>query len=265
MARLVWLTDLHLNFVRSDAVGRLADEIRAERPDALLVGGDTGEAHDVFDYLGRLADSTGVPVYYVLGNHDYYRGSIAGVRAASAGLGRPELINMSQRGPVFVTPNTALVGHDGWGDGRLGNAESTPVVLNDVFLIEELQTAAASGSLLAELGRLGDEGAAHLRAALPPAHDAAGRVIILTHVPPFAGAAWHDGKTSDADWLPFFACQAVGEAILEIAADYPAKRILVLCGHTHGEGVFRAAANVEVWTGGAAYGRPKVRRVIEVD
>ena len=37
------------------------------------------------------------------------------------------------------------------------------------------------------------------------------------------------------------------------------RELLVLCGHTHGAGVYRPRANVEVCTGGADYGAPEVQ------
>ncbi len=37
------------------------------------------------------------------------------------------------------------------------------------------------------------------------------------------------------------------------------RELLVLCGHTHGAGVYRPRANVEVRTGGADYGAPEVQ------
>ena len=40
--RLVWLTDLHLNFVTAGRIERLKYEIALQRPEALLVGGDKG-------------------------------------------------------------------------------------------------------------------------------------------------------------------------------------------------------------------------------
>jgi len=43
-------------------------------------------------------------------------------------------------GIVRLTPTTALLGHDGWGDARLGNVDGTPVRLNDFVMIEELSS-----------------------------------------------------------------------------------------------------------------------------
>src|SRR4051812_20522338 len=84
MKRLAWLTDIHLNFLRQAGL----DAFFASLPDAdaYAITGDFGEAHDVVAHLRAFAGR--VPVYFVLGNHDFYRGSIAGVRRDVRGLCR---------------------------------------------------------------------------------------------------------------------------------------------------------------------------------
>ena len=77
--RIAWLTDMHFNFC-PDRVQELLDSIDSTEPDAVLIGGDIGEAPDVIGYLERFT-SLGCPIFFVLGNHDYYRGSIRQVRA----------------------------------------------------------------------------------------------------------------------------------------------------------------------------------------
>ena len=79
--RATWLTDIHLNFLRPLALKAFYDQVAAEEPQVLLVTGDIGESDSVVRFvseLGRLA-----PIYFVLGNHDYYRSSIAAVREPS--------------------------------------------------------------------------------------------------------------------------------------------------------------------------------------
>ncbi len=90
-------------------------------------------------------------------------------------------------------------------------------------------------------------------------------VIVLTHVPPFRESCWHEGKVSDDNWLPFFACKAVGDALREAMAAAPDRQMTVLCGHTHGSGEAQILPNLRVLTGGAVYGKPSVQRVIEVE
>lgn len=263
--RLAWLTDLHLNFVAPAAVEALAAGVLAGRPDAVLVGGDTGEADSALEYLGRLAELVRRPVYFVLGNHDYYHGSVAGVRERARLADAPGgPIWLSDAGPVSLTPRTALVGHDGWGDGGFGDALGSRVELNDFRLITELRLP-DRGDRLAAVRRLGEEAAAHFRAVLPAALAGHEHVVALTHVPPFREAAWHEGRESDPDWLPFFACRAAGEAMRAVMAAHPHRRLTVLCGHTHGAGGCRVLPNLTVLTGGAEYGRPRVQQVLDVE
>jgi predicted MPP superfamily phosphohydrolase len=76
MPRLAWLTDLHLNFVEDGQIDELAEEIRETDPAGLLIGGDLGEASSWESYLHRLDELLAIPIYFVLGNHDYYGGSL---------------------------------------------------------------------------------------------------------------------------------------------------------------------------------------------
>jgi hypothetical protein len=89
------------------------------------------------------------------------------------------------------------------------------------------------------------------------------RVIVLTHVPPYAEATWHEGRQSNGQWLPHFSCKATGDVLLAAADAYPKGELLVLCGHTHGAGEVQMRPNLRVITGGAVYGHPAVQQFIE--
>ncbi len=91
----------------------------------------------------------------------------------------------------------------------------------------------------------------------------ADHVAVLTHVPPFPEAAWHEGIPSHADWLPYFACKAVGDALSDTMQANPGKRMTVLCGHTHSGGVAQILPNLTVHTGADDYGHPALQRVLE--
>lgn len=80
------------------------------------------------------------------------------------------------------------------------------------------------------------------------------QVVVVTHVPPFGGAAWHEGRPSDDDWVPWFSCKAIGDALLNCAVKNPAVDFLVICGHTHGSGEYSPCSNLKVKTGAAEYG-----------
>jgi 3',5'-cyclic-AMP phosphodiesterase len=264
MKRLAWLTDIHLNFLRQD--GLKAFFASLPEADAFAITGDIGEAHDVVAHLRAFAGP--VPVYFVLGNHDFYRGSITGVRLDVRELCRevPGLHWMPDSGVVQLTDATCLVGHDGWGDGRLGDYHGSDVLLNDFGLIEDFGGFYEDpAERLAKLHALGDEAADHFRAVLPEALSTFQHAVVLTHVPPFREACWHEGRISDDNWLPFFACKAVGDVLQEVMASAPGQRMTVLCGHTHGSGEAQILPNLRVLTGGAVYGKPCVQRMLEIE
>ena len=261
--RLGWATDLHLDFASKEAFTAFTEALQGEQPEALVVTGDIAEASSFDRYLERLAESGDRPIYFVLGNHDFYGSSVAEVRKRAARLtGR--LRWLPSCGVVQLTRRCALVGHDGFADARLGNYGRSEVMLNDFFLIEELK-GLDRRERRARLQEFAEEAAAHFRRWLPDALASYQHVIVATHVPPYREAAWHEGKISDDDWLPFFSSRVAGEAISEAAAQFPERRVTVLCGHTHGAGVAQIAPNIAVYTGGAVYGAPAIQRPLELD
>ena len=173
MKRLAWLTDIHLNFVSPDDVAIFAHQVQQDCPDAVFVGGDIGEADSFAGFLRRLVELLELPVYFVLGNHDFYRGSIIEVRDAARSLHRDstQLTWLPDAGVIHLTDKTTLVGHGGWGDGRIGNFLKSNVLLNDYALIQELRElhnpdalppeSILTPELLKKLNSLGDEAAEH--------------------------------------------------------------------------------------------------------
>lgn len=269
--RLAWATDIHLSFPKLPVRRRFL-ESATDQADALVVTGDIAESHSLGEMLRQMDVLVGKPIYFVLGNHDFYRGSVARTRRDVAEMisGSRNLVYLSQSGPVGLTPNTALVGHDGWADARLGDFDGSDVMLNDFLLIEELRHwrdpyMLDKPALRQALQALGDQAADHLRALLLPAAQQYANVIIATHVPPFREAAWHEGRPSADDWLPLFSCKAVGDVLLEVAVEHPKCDLLVLCGHTHGGGELQVLENLRVVTGPAEYGKPRIERVIDVE
>ena len=232
----------------------------------MLVSGDIAESTSVVSYLQWMADRIDCPIYFVLGNHDFYYSSIRQVRAQVIELCRQDarLTWLGETSPIPLTANVGLVGHDGWADGRLGDYERSLVMMNDYRLIEEFAGAdkRKRWQLLKEEA---DVAVRHIAAVLPTALAAFPRVILVTHVPPFRDACWHAGKISDDEWLPHFSSCVLGETILGIMAKFPDRQLTVLCGHTHGRGEAQPAANVRVLTGAAEYGSPAIEHVFELD
>ncbi|REJ64872.1 MAG: phosphoesterase [Planctomycetota bacterium] len=263
--RVVWITDPHFNFLSNEALAEFVAPLAADPPAAVLIGGDIGEADSVADYLQILERALTCPVYFVLGNHDFYGGSIRRVRAAVTELAADaeRLGYLTATDVVKLAEDVALVGHDGWADGRLGDYENSDVMLNDYRLIQELASV-DKVRRLPLLQQLGDEAADHLRRTLTAALEDHPRAFVLTHVPPLREACWHEGRLSNDEWLPHFTCQAAGEALLEVAGQFPDRQVTVLCGHTHSRGEVWPLANLQILTGAAEYRQVAVEKVFEL-
>ena len=257
---LAWMTDIHLNFLDATGIATFCERIAATGAEGVILSGDISEAHELATHLELLAAHLARPVYFVIGNHDAYRGSIAGTKATATRVAASSrwLRYLPVSGVIPIDADTCLLGVDGWADTRLGDWEGSSVVLNDYLMIDELR-GHTKAQLATVLQAISDAETALARVLVRDALDRFKRVVFVTHVPPFAGAAWHEGKVSDASWLPHFSSRSMGEMLLEEIDARSDRELLVLCGHTHGAGVYRPRSNVEVRTGGAEYGAPEVQ------
>ena len=59
-------------------------------------------------------------------------------------------------------------------------------------------------------------------------------------------------------------CEVVGQVLLEAMKTRPDRRMMVLCGHTHGAAHYRALGNLEVRAGAATYRDPQVQGLIDL-
>ncbi len=298
--KLAWTSDLHLVFLTpqcdapEDQLVPWLEQLAEEPFDALAISGDISEAPHLHEHLALLESYVQRPIYFVLGNHDYYRGSIEQVLPALQSFmsDATHLHCLDLLEYIELTPTTALVGHGCWGDGGYGDFFNSRVMLNDWKVIEELrkwqkgpwrldcvnrcgacrQEIVKREVLPEDLDRerimqqiqvLGQRAAEHIRNVLPQALEARPNVLLLTHAPPFAPRCVRT-KTSWDWWAPHAGCKAAGDAIEEIMQDYPNNQLLILSGHVHCASEIQIARNIEQRTASAAYGSPKIEDLIEL-
>lgn len=264
---ITWATDVHLNFLNKHALRDFSRGLVRADPSAIILSGDISEAHSLQHHLTDVVRHADRPVYFVLGNHDFYGGSIDEVRRVASVLSSvaaSRLHWLPAAGVVPLSADTCLVGVDGWGDGRFGNAETTDVILNDFYQIKELRHLTRP-ELIRRVQGLGDESAAAAEVLLDQALANYRHILFVTHVPPFREACWHEGQISGDDWLPWFSCRAVGDVLRDRLSRHQDRTCTVLCGHTHGQGVADLLPNLRVYTGGAEYRHPQTAGLITID
>lgn len=264
--RLLWATDLHLD-ASSKTQYRLFFELFATQdPDMILIGGDVSNGIASLSHLQQLSKFICKPIYFVLGNHDFYYGSITKTRALARKLSEkhPHIYYLTDGGIIPLSDKTALIGHDGWSDARVGDFLNSTVMLNDYFLIEELKQINHEERLF-KLNQLGLEAADYVYHQLTMAFEKYERVVLLTHVPPFEESCLYEGLPSNPEWSPHFVGQAMGEAIEDLMSRYPLKQLLVLCGHSHWGHDIHILPNLRVITGHSEVGIPSIQGLIFVN
>lgn len=262
--KLAWITDCHLDRATPPAVEAFHSTLRDARSDAVIITGDVSNATRLVPDLQRIADAAQAPVYFVLGNHDHYGASVGRVRDNVLALtdDAQPLRWLPPAGVISLDTHTALVGVDGWADGRHGDPLTTPLVLNDDRLIAEVAAQPTRVARLAVKRALADADAARLQVLLERAvSTGATRVLVATHVPPFVAALQPGSREAHPHWYPLLVCGATGEILDRFATLHPAVRFDVLAGHSHRECFAQIAANLAVTVGEARYGRPTVREV----
>lgn len=263
MKRIGFLTDLHLDFANPSRISLLQEEIQGM--DYLLIAGDivNGFVHSS-SLLDNLLSGFNGETNFVLGNHDYYGSSFMDTDEWLKGcydtapiryIGGCAWINMGG--------GTRLIGVNGFYDALYVSPARAEIVMPDFTRIGDLRWFdkwyAMKQRAMTEAARLWVNIGEELY------NDPAERVVILTHVPPFRESAWYDGAQSTEGFLPFFTNKSLGDELLHIAEAHPETLFTVLCGHTHGSGYYAAKPNLEVYTGGAEYGNPRVSLVFELN
>lgn len=141
MKKLAWLTDIHLDSTGDTDHGtvQLCQKIKQTGAEGVILTGDISTSVRIVHHLSVMDRELQMPVYFVAGNHDYYRGSVEDVRRQLKELTNisPFLRYMPLTPYVPLTPATALVGHDGWYDCLNGDVSKTDFVMNDWRLIRE--------------------------------------------------------------------------------------------------------------------------------
>src|SRR5690242_19320134 len=109
--KLIWASDVHLNFLynKEDLRNEFYTELKNAEGDVILFTGDIAESHNVVMYIEETEEKAGKPVYFVLGNHDFYGSSAASVKRSVKDLGY-----LGKAPYVALSASTALIGVDGW-------------------------------------------------------------------------------------------------------------------------------------------------------
>lgn len=266
MSHYAWITDIHLDHVKNvDQTVIFFQQLIKTNPEGIIISGDISTAPNIVMHLGLIESIVQRPVYFVLGNHDYYGGSIDQVRKQMAELEKisPFLKYLPNTTYHMLNSSTAIIGHDTWYDVINGAGPNSKFKKDKFDLIYEFKNK--SQDKIIELARqLSHEGVVHLQKGVKEAFRYAKKIIVVSHVPPYAAAHVHNGRQGSADEVAWFTSKLLGDMLTQASIAFPDRHIISLSGHTHGQFENKMARNLEVLVGGAEYGTPTLAKLISI-
>jgi UDP-2,3-diacylglucosamine pyrophosphatase LpxH len=261
--RLAWLSDLHLDHCSMWMRQSLAERAAADS-DCCVITGDITMGTEM-QLLAEFATDYAKPIFFVLGNHDFWGGSFASVAAEVRDWckRKPNLTWLDDSPPITLVHGVQLCGVGGWYDARFGDHTKSVCTMNDWLKIADLRPHYYAGTLIPKLQDVADGFAGTATAKLLSTE--ATRVFFATHVPPFRQAANHEGRPTTEAYLPWYTSKVMGQALNRFARKRPEVSLTTLCGHVHDASEYRALPNHLVLTARSDYGEPTVARVFDLE
>lgn len=272
MGKFAWASDIHLDHLRSDDdVIRFCENVENSNCSGLFITGDISSGKKLLYHLALLEKNLKLPKYFVLGNHDFWYAKISDLRKQVKDFcDQSEFLKyMTTSTYVSLSKDTAVLGHDGWYDGKFGDALNSSFIMNDWVLTEEFlmssggykyvsttQSIKDKAGLIAVCERLAHDSVMHVSKQIKDAVKYHKEIIVLTHFPCFKESHMYRGKIGDDNAQPWYTSKIMGETLLNAAHTYKNCKFTVLSGHTHGFFRGNILPNLEVIVSEAMYGSP---------
>ena len=256
MKQIAWATDIHLDRLTERDYLEYKEYLAELSPDLFIISGDIAEGEKVCKSLEDFNDSFNFPIYFVLGNHDFYFSSFAETEENIRNLvGKSENLNwLTESEIITLNDATAIIGVEGWGDARNGTLNLSEGSTRDVRSIADYQ-GLNRAEIETLLNKKGVEYAEILRPKLLEAVKNFQNVILVTHVPPFVEACFDRSLRICGEFkLPFYTCKVIGDMLLEVMNENPACQMTVLSGHTHEKADVKIVENLRVRVKESGYG-----------
>lgn len=249
------ISDIHLNFVTLDKahgarsrktfLQGINDKISLGASFILLTG-DITEAPFLTSELYWLSENLKRPLYYVLGNHDYWYTSFKNARNfahIAQNLNKNgKICYLSTSNPIEMSLGVWLTGTDGWYDCR--NFRQNEIsdflhgreALNDFDLIEDLiNLPGCEEEKLQIIRDFADAEIFNLKIKLQYILSKSPKKIIIgTHIPPMI---LPNSKIKE-NHPGFYSCRRLMEILCEICENCKNTQFYLYCGHNHGGGNF---------------------------
>lgn len=276
--KIAWFTDIHLDCVEDPIYHVERMSVQAKQADAIFITGDLSVSNKLMLHLKILESILEKPIFFILGNHDFYFSDVQSVRkSVTQGCNGLSFCRYLSSIPyIRLSKGVTLVGHDGWCDAGNGDLNLSEVIMNDWLRIADYRPALVpvargtqiSKPKIAEIARnICASSVRHVLQGIKCAiQEKSEKVIILTHVPPFAESfVFSPSKGMSAvHALPWYTSKMMGNMLLNAAQSCPQIQFTVMSGHTHAAFDEKILDNLTVKVGASEYGSPSLAGFLDI-
>jgi len=250
--KALWYSDLHLNFLSEKKLTLFIDSIISRNPDLVWLTGDITTGKKLIEHLELLVNRLPFPIYFIIGNHDYWGSSIEQTHENIRELVKKypgRLFWVSDKLSLPFSESTVLIGNEGWYDAMLGWPRHL-VFTWDWFHISNFR-ALGCCKRITSFQKVAADFTSKMRESLLSALNTHDHVYAMTHIPPWAEATHDVGTFFGWFWLPYNVSVKMGMMFKEVMEQFPNKKLTVLCGHTHSKKSVQISGNINCHVAGA--------------
>jgi predicted phosphohydrolase len=249
------------------------------------LSGDISTSSRLITHLAMLEKALQKPIYFTLGNHDFWDSSFEKVDKQMR-----EVNNMSTflkylpaTPYVSLSNSTAMVGANGWYDAIYGEPSLNFLMMDwiRIYDYQELLVGSPQNwensarqkpctdkhlAALIDKSREFSSAAAHqvARGIKSAKRNSLRNVIVVTHVPPFEITCAHKNHDTDPKILPWYSSKLMSDVLLQASEQLPDMKFTILSGHTHTYKREKIKDNLIAVVGRGEYSNPLVSDIITV-
>ena len=265
ISKYLWITDPHLNFLTRQQLIDFFSKIQSQDPTGIFLTGDISVGTQIENHLRLASQFISCPIYFVLGNHDFYRSNFESVKKSMIKLSEScdNLLYLNFCEPLKISEDVCVIGHDGWYDSRWREPYTSVVFAWDYFFIEDFKSSALSNKdRLVLMRQKADQAADQLGIKLKEALKKYSTVYLLTHFPPWPEKDTSWGGLVEKFWAPYNSSKIVADTLDTIMKEHSNQQLIILAGHTHNKRIEQITFNIELRVGDAIPGVCQIQDII---
>lgn len=246
----IWATDIHLNYFSDEYISNFGKSLGTEyKAEGLIISGDISLGTKLERNLKTLSDAIQIPIYYVLGNHDYWYSSFEEIDSLLDSLSLDSGLIDLNKNSIQINEDTILTGFTGWYDCKFGKIDP------EVKMSDWIKIADYKDKDYIKVSQ--DRSEKYLSfedKALSFKDKNIKNQIIVTHFPPFEKLIKEKKEAK-----PFYGSSNAGQTLINVSKHYD--KVICLSGHTHNRASYHRK-NLSCYVGEACRGKPSLAGII---